>query len=225
MATIEPTIDITPGEGPELDSDMFVTVHYIGWVYDPINKRKVNEFDSTIKRRQPFTFRLNDKSIIEGLRSVVAKMRVHERHPRATIAPEMAYGSEPIGEKIPKNATLMFDIELLDATPGRFYSKVLEEVGSGATAIEGKKVKGTFDAWLYAHVANDRKGMPLEASYPFQFIVGDRQAMKWLDMSVRNMREEGTVTVYVPHVESFGIRGAVPRGAALVIKVSLDEVK
>jgi FKBP-type peptidyl-prolyl cis-trans isomerase FkpA len=224
MATFDPTIDITPGVGPKLDPDMIVTVHYTGWVYDPVNQRKLQEFDSTIKRRQPFTFKLGETFIIERLRTVVAQMLVHERRPRLTIPPALAYGSEMKVGRIPANSTLIFDLELLEAMPGRFYPNVLETVGAGKTPSNGKKVEGSYYVWPYEHTAGDRKGRMFESKYPFEFVVGDGRAMKWLHTSVVEMKEKGTRTVYVPHFETFGIGAAVPRGTALVIEVKLDKV-
>ena len=106
--------DRTVGTGTEAIAGKRVTVHYTGWLFDatqPGNKGR--KFDSSRDRNDPFTFRLGGGEVIEGWDRVVAGMKVGG-HRTLTIPADMGYGARGAGGVIPPNATLVFDVELLD---------------------------------------------------------------------------------------------------------------
>jgi FKBP-type peptidyl-prolyl cis-trans isomerase FkpA len=108
-------IDLSEGSGDEAQPGQRVTVHYTGWLYNPTRPDdKGREFDSSRKRGQPFTFRLGQGEVIEGWDLGVAGMREGGQR-RLVVPARLAYGSRQMGESIPPNATLVFDVELVTA--------------------------------------------------------------------------------------------------------------
>ena len=102
MANLQKT-DGTVGTGHEAAAGQQVTVHYTGWLYDETKPdHKGRKFDSSRDRDEPFDFRLGAGEVIRGWDDGVAGMKVGG-HRTLTIPPV-----------IPPNATLVFDVELLD---------------------------------------------------------------------------------------------------------------
>jgi FKBP-type peptidyl-prolyl cis-trans isomerase FkpA len=106
--------DTRTGGGPQAASGKQVTVHYSGWLYDPqAPDRHGRKFDSSRDRNEPFTFRLGAGEVISGWDQGVAGMKVGGS--RTLIIPsDLGYGRRGAGSAIPPNATLVFDVELLD---------------------------------------------------------------------------------------------------------------
>jgi FKBP-type peptidyl-prolyl cis-trans isomerase FkpA len=105
--------DLRVGTGTEAVAGRTLTVNYSGWLYAPGQaENKGNQFDSSVGR-QPFVFRLGAGSVIRGWDQGLVGMRVGGQR-RLVIPPELAYGSPGRPPAIPPNATLLFDVELLD---------------------------------------------------------------------------------------------------------------
>lgn len=110
-------IDERIGTGALASAGHAVTVHYTGWLYDEAAAdKRGREFDSSRRRDQPFTFPLGVGKVIRGWDDGVAGMRVGGQ--RTLLIPAyMAYGRKGAGGVIPPNASLVFEVELLDVKP------------------------------------------------------------------------------------------------------------
>jgi peptidylprolyl isomerase len=98
--------DIVVGEGTPAAAGDLLTVHYIGSF--PTGQ----VFENSYLSGQPFTFRLGARAVIQGWDQGMVGMRVGGKR-RLTIPPDLAYGE--LGRPpIPGNATLIFEIELLE---------------------------------------------------------------------------------------------------------------
>jgi FKBP-type peptidyl-prolyl cis-trans isomerase FkpA len=102
------------GTGAEATAGKTVKVHYTGWLYDPkAANHQGKKFDSSKDHGEPFEFKLGAGMVIRGWDQGVAGMKVGGS--RTLVIPsELGYGARGAGGAIPPNATLLFDVDLLD---------------------------------------------------------------------------------------------------------------
>ena len=100
-------VDLIVGTGREAAAGNLVSVHYTGWLTNG------TKFDSSVDRRESFSFPLGGGKVIRGWDEGVAGMKVGGKR-KLTIPPQLGYGSRGAGGVIPPNATLVFDVELLE---------------------------------------------------------------------------------------------------------------
>jgi FKBP-type peptidyl-prolyl cis-trans isomerase FkpA len=107
-------IDGKVGSGAAATAGKEVTVHYTGWLHDDQSAdHQGKKFDSSRDRGEPFVFRLGAGMVIRGWDQGVAGMKVGGT--RTLVIPsELGYGTRGSGGVIPPNATLVFDVELID---------------------------------------------------------------------------------------------------------------
>jgi peptidylprolyl isomerase len=100
--------DVVVGTGPSPTAGKMVKVHYTGTLENG------TKFDSSVDRGQPFEFTIGVGQVIPGWDEGVMGMKVGGKR-KLVIPPQLGYGAAGAGGVIPPNATLLFDVELLDA--------------------------------------------------------------------------------------------------------------
>src|SRR5512142_3168544 len=103
--------DTTVGTGAEAVPGKTCEMHYTGWLW--VNNAKGKKFDSSLDHGSPFSFRLGAGEVIRGWDEGVAGMKVGGK--RTLLIPAaLGYGARGAGGVIPPNATLWFEVELLE---------------------------------------------------------------------------------------------------------------
>lgn len=98
--------DLVEGTGKEAQNRQHVQVHYTGWLTDG------TKFDSSVDRNQTFSFQLGARQVIAGWDQGVLGMKEGGKR-KLTIPGHLAYGSRGYPGLIPPNATLVFEVELV----------------------------------------------------------------------------------------------------------------
>jgi FKBP-type peptidyl-prolyl cis-trans isomerase len=98
---------IQKGSGKQASKGKSVSVHYEGSLVNG------QVFDSSYRRNEPISFQLGVGQVIPGWDEGIALLKVGDKA-RFVIPPNLGYGSAGAGGVIPPNATLVFDVELMD---------------------------------------------------------------------------------------------------------------
>lgn len=103
--------DTREGTGASPRTGQNCVMHYTGWLYE--SGQKGRKFDSSKDRGQPFSFAIGTGRVIKGWDEGVASMKVGGAR-TLIIPPALGYGARGAGGVIPPNATLLFEVELLE---------------------------------------------------------------------------------------------------------------
>ncbi|GEM_PF-524433 len=104
--------DLVVGDGPPVEAGDYIAVHYVGTLADG------TVFDSSRERDKAFEFTLGAGEVISGWDQGLIGMNVGGIR-RLVIPPELAYGPAGVPPTIPANATLTFEVELIDIIYGQ----------------------------------------------------------------------------------------------------------
>jgi len=99
--------DLRVGDGPVAEVGSTVKMHYTGWLTDG------TKFDSSLDRGEPYPLVLGGGTVIRGWEEGIRGMKVGGKR-KLTIPPHLGYGAAGYGNAIPPNATLVFEVELVE---------------------------------------------------------------------------------------------------------------
>jgi FKBP-type peptidyl-prolyl cis-trans isomerase len=103
--------DTTVGTGKEAVAGKTCVMHYTGWLW--VDGAKGKKFDSSRDHGSPFSFTLGKGQVIKGWDEGVAGIKVGGKR-NLLIPAGLGYGARGAGGDIPPNATLFFEVELVD---------------------------------------------------------------------------------------------------------------
>ncbi|MEM7537073.1 MAG: FKBP-type peptidyl-prolyl cis-trans isomerase [Chloroflexota bacterium] len=222
---------IEEGTGVQPQSGDIVSVHYTGMLEDG------TVFDSSHNRGQPFTFGLGQGQVIQGWDMGIALMKVGGKA-ELIIPSDLGYGERGAGGVIPPNATLIFEVELMDVQPGppAAPTEVAEgdytetesglkyydfEEGEGELAQAGQTVSVHYTGWLQQGGMFDSS---LSRGQPIQFRLGQGQVIPGWDEGLSTMKPGGKRQLVIPPELAYGDGGygnVIPGGSTLIFEVEL----
>ncbi len=223
------------GRGELATAGNRVKVHYTGKLEDG------TKFDSSLDRDEPFTFELGAGMVIKGWDEGFSLLHVGDKAV-LKIPSHLGYGERGAGGVIPPNATLIFEVELLEIIPAvkveKFDTKdkvssktesgleyILVEEGSGIKAAAGNTVSVHYSGYLEDGTMFDSS---VKRAQPFSFILGMGRVIPGWDEGVAMMKIGDKVQLIIPAKLGYGASGAggvIPPNATLIFDVELLEVK
>jgi peptidylprolyl isomerase len=225
------------GDGPKPEDGEMVSVHYTGWLEDG------TEFDSSLGRGQPIEFPIGRGMVIPGWDEGIALLNQGGKA-RLIIPSGIAYGPNGSPPVIPADATLIFDVELVDIQPappdppdaptsvdeadytttesGLNYFDF--EVGDGPSPEAGQVVAVHYTGWLEDGTRFDSS---LSRGQPIEFLIGTGQVIPGWDEGVGTMKVGGKRQLVIPPELAYGEagRGPIPPNAVLIFEVELVDVR
>ncbi len=225
--------DIVEGEGDMPVEGQDVVVNYAAWLQE--GEEYVASSDT---QGEPLTFTLgSEMGVFPGWDEGVSTMRPGGKR-YLVIPPELALG-EAGGGRIPPNATLIMEVELVEVKPlllpteidegdftetesGLRYYDIVE--GDGATAETGNTVTVNYTGWLTDNVKFDSS---LDSGVPFPFTLNTGAVIPGWDEGVAGMKVGGIRQLIIPAELGYGDTGSgvIPPGATLVFEVELLDVQ
>ncbi len=223
--------DLVVGTGREVKLGDTLTVNYTGWL---LEKYPNQPFDELSLHDTPFQFVLGNGEAIAGWDQGLVGMKVGGKR-KLTVPPELGYGADGAGDgRIPPNATLVFEVELLDAlgpVPATLPASSVTElkiedlvVGTGAAAKKGDTVSVQYTGWL----ENGTKFDSSVGGAPIEFVLGAGKVIAGWEQGLVGMKVGGKRRLTIPPSLGYGASGAgdtIPPNATLIFEVELVAIK
>jgi FKBP-type peptidyl-prolyl cis-trans isomerase len=220
-------LDEKEGTGDTPKPGQYCLVQYTGWLWE--NNAKGKEFDSSVGG-EPILFPVGLERVIKGWDEGLATMKVGGKR-ELLIPAKLGYGAQGASGVIPPNATLLFEVELLNVMKktesGLQYLDVKE--GDGATPKTGQTCVVHYTGWLWNDGGKGRKfDSSVDRGKPFPFTLGMKKVIAGWDEGVATMKVHGKRQLLIPPQLGYGARGfpgAIPPNAALFFEVELKDVQ
>lgn len=225
MAEIMPGlsyVDSVIGQGPEVQADDFIVVHYAGYLYE--NGVKGKKFDASYDRGTPISFPLGRSFVITGWERGVPGMHVGGKR-SLVISPDLAYGEAGRPPVIPPSSTLFFDIEIVDVP---IVATTVTTEGTGPVAEVGDQISVHYTGWVWE---NGERGAEFDSSIgrgvPYKFTLGAGNVIPGWDKGLEGMKVGTKAQLIIPPVMGYGEQGSppkIPANATLCFDVELVEI-
>jgi len=226
---------VSAGSGDLAKAGDVVQMHYIAYLEDG------TEFDNSYTNDQPMAFPLGGGKIFPGWDEAAALMHVGDKI-KVIIPPELAFGDQGAGGFIPPNATLYFELELVNILPGAPDSATTVSEsdftnfdsglktyditpGDGDTATAGQIVTINYTAWLTDGTKFDSS---LDRGQPATFGLSQQQFIPGADEGIEGMQVNGYRQLVIPAAIAFGetgVPGLIPPNADIILEVELLDTK
>lgn len=224
---------IAEGDGEIAKVNDILSVNYTGYLEDG------TVFDSS-EGRGPFSFQLGAGQVIPGWDRGLEGMRVGSKR-MLTIPPDLAYGERGAGNVIPPNATISFEVELMDifrlpespwehdesdiVTTESGLQYVIIEEGSGDLVETNDRVLVHYDGFLTDGTLFDSSAM---RGQPLSIVVGVGMVIRGWDEGLQGMRVGERRVLIIPAELGYGDspRGdLIPANSTLVFNVHMVEAE
>ncbi len=215
-------VDSVLGDGPEVQPDDWVSVHYTGWLY--VDGQKGDKFDSSVDRGEPITFPLGHSYVIPGWEKGIPGMHVGGKR-TLLISPELAYGERGHPPVIPANSTLMFDVQVVGLP---MVDVQIQKEGDGPTAELGDQVSVHYSGYLWE---NGAKGKLFDSSIsrgqPYNFTLGAGMVIPGWEKGIEGLKKGTKARLIIPPELGYGSRGhgdVIPPNSTLCFDIELVDI-
>ena len=212
-------VDVVVGTGATPAADDWVTVEFTATLQDG------QVIGAT--REQGLASRIPLAEIakeLPGWSEGVSTMKVGGTR-RLVIPPQLAYGSQGAGGVIPPDATLIFEVDLINTQPAPKVDITDIVVGTGAEAVPGKSVSVNYTGTLTNGVVFDSS---FQRNEPITLTLGAGQVIPGWEQGLQGMKVGGTRVLTIPSDLAYGPQGAgstIPPNATLVFQIELVNVE
>jgi peptidylprolyl isomerase len=209
-------VDEAAGSGEALQPGDFIRLNYTGALADG------TQFGSSAESGQPVLFPVGIGAIIPGLDEGIVSMKVGGKR-KLIIPPALAFGENGSGAVIPPNATLIFDVEVVELLPRVKIEDIV--VGDGASPKAGDTLVVHYTGTLEDGTKFDSS---LDRNEPFEFQFGAGNVIPGWDQGLLTMKVGGKRKLTIAPEMAYGEQGSgdtIPPNATLIFEVELLEIK
>ena len=227
-------IDEKIGTGDYPEKGDLLVVHYTGTLEDG------TVFDSSVKRNEPIEFPIGMGRVIKGWDEGLLTMKVGGKR-KLIIPSDLGYGSRGAGGVIPPDATLLFDVELIEikpifvdtdfSLPGKEVNydsglkTIVHKEGKGKTPVAGDNIVVHYKGMLANGIEFDNSH---SRGTPFSFSVGQGRVIPGWDEALLKMKTGEKRTLIIPPNLGYGEKGAggaIPPNSTLIFEVELIKIE